>query len=327
MFRVCKIVTVRQKTGDWLRQYGSATLLAVAVLAGLLAGALFPSDGLPAVRSFVLGWPAEYLVIAPFFFLVGLELRREFSHGALKPIRNASSPFLAACLGVALPALWYLVLNHGAAAAAGWPIPTATDVTFALVVYTAFGSALPRGARTFLLAFAVIDDLIAVLLITLVFGFSADSGFAELIPVALAFVIPLRWPTRVEKHLLTYLNLVGLPLFAFFMSAVNLPPLAVMASSLIFWGVVLRPVWKWAGVFIGGLIGQRWATGEMRVGTKVLARVALLGGIGFTVSLLVAGIAFKADGEAFAAALLATFIASGASALVAAVALVRSHRS
>jgi len=108
-----------------------------------------------------------------------------------------------------------VALNLGTAQVSGWPIPTATDVTFALAVYTAFGSALPHGARTFLLAFAVIDDLIAVILITLVFGLSADSGFAELVPVLLAFAVPLRWPARVEKLLASYLNIVGLPILPF----------------------------------------------------------------------------------------------------------------
>jgi len=111
------------------------------------------------------------------------------------------------------------------------------------------------------------------------------------------------------------------------MAAVTLPPGAAVAGSLVFWGVVVRPVWKWLGVFIGGRLGQVWATGQMKLETKVLATVAGLGGIGFTVSLLVAGIAFKTDSAAFSAALLATFIASGLSAGVAALVLVRGHRS
>jgi len=327
MFRVCKIVFVRQKTFAWLSAYGTALWLALALATGLVFAAAFPTDGLQSARHLMLGWPTQWLVIAPFFFLVGLELRREFQHGALTPLPNALSPALAAIIGVVLPALWFLVVTQGTEFQSGWPIPTATDVTFALAVYTAFGRLLPRGARTFLLAFAVIDDVIAVVLITCVFGFSADSGFAELLPAILGLALPVRWPARLERNLAVYLNVFGLPVFAFFMAATPLPALAGVTGSVVFWGVVARPAWKWLGVFLGGQIGQRWAVGDMKLQVAVLARVASLGGIGFTVSLLVAGIAFKSNQEAFSAALIATFIASIISALVSAAVLVRGHRS
>lgn len=327
MFRVCKIVPVNAKTSGWLRTYGSTLLLVLALVAGLGVAALFHSDGLSATRAFVLGWPTEGLVIAPFFFLVGLELRRELIHGALSPIRNAIAPLLAAVIGVALPAAWYLLVTQRSGLQDGWPIPTATDVTFALAVYTAFGRMLPRGARTFLLAFAAIDDVIAVILITCVFGFSTESGFAELVPVLLALVVPVKWPARLEGGLAFYLDLLGLPVFAFFLASTPLPPVGMVLGSVVFWGVVVRPVWKWLGVFAGGLLGQRWAGGDMKLPASDLARVAALGGIGFTVSLLVAGIAFRENAEAFSSALLGTFIASGIAAVAAALALVRGHRS
>lgn len=302
-------------------------VLLAAILLGLLLGGLPAAASLQPLRLEILDGPAQYLVIAPFFFLVGLELRRELVDGALSPLRNAVSPALAAVFGVALPAAWFLLLNRGTVEATGWPIPTATDVTFALAVYSAFGSALPRAARTFLLAFAVIDDLIAVILITLVFGLSGDSGFAELLPVVLAFIVPLRWPTRIEFWLLRYLNWIGLPVFAFLMAFIPLPPVAAVATSAVFWGIAARPIWKWIGVFIGGYLGQRWTSEEAKLNRGNLIAVAALGGIGFTVSLLVASIAYADQPAAYGAAVAATFIASGVSAVIAAIALVRSHRS
>jgi Na+:H+ antiporter, NhaA family len=304
----------------------SALALAGAMVIGLVLGNLASSPGLQVARSQLLNGPIQYLVIAPFFFLVGLELRREISHGSLKPLRNAIAPALAAILGVAFPALWFALLNWSSTDKTGWPIPTATDVTFALAVYSAFGSSLPRAARTFLLAFAVLDDLIAVVLITLVFGLSGDSGFAELGPVVLAFVVPLRWPTRIESWLLRYLNWVGLPVFAFVVSFISLPTAGAVLGSTVFWGVVARPLWKWLGVFLGGSIGQRWTSADSRLSRSNLAAVALLGGIGFTVSLLVASIAYAHAPEAYGSAVAATFIASAISAIAAARALLRSHR-
>ena len=304
-----------------------ALVLVLALIAGLLLGSAPGTAWLQPVRHSILDGPVQYLVIAPFFFLVGLELRRELTNGSLRPLRNALSPTLAAVFGVTLPALWFSLLNLGTAEVTGWPIPTATDVTFALAIYTAFGNALPRAARTFLLAFAVIDDLLAVILIALVFGFSGESGFAELLPVVLAFVLPLRWPTRVEAWLLRYLNWVGLPVFAFLMAFIPLPTAGSVIASAVFWGIAARPVWKWVGVFIGGYLGQRWTSADAKLTRRNLFAVASLGGIGFTVSLLVASIAFAGNPLAYGAAVAATFVASGISAVFAAFALVRGHRS
>ena len=327
MFRVCKIVGVLRLLRIKLVGSESALVLLVAVLVGLSLGSLPSSRSFQVLRTEILDGPIQFVVIAPFFFLVGLELRREITHGSLKPIRNAISPALAAVMGVAFPALWFYSLNRGTTEVTGWPIPTATDVTFALAIFTAFGSSLPRAARTFLLAFAVIDDLIAVILISLVFGFSGESGFAELVPVILAFVVPLRWPARIEAWLLRYLNWVGLPVFAVLMAFIPLPPVSSVMTSSVFWGIAARPLWKWLGVFIGGYLGQHWTSVASKLSIRNLLAVASLGGIGFTVSLLVASIAFASNPEAYAAAVAATFIASGISALLAAFALVRGHRA
>ncbi|MEN9748869.1 MAG: Na+/H+ antiporter NhaA [Actinomycetota bacterium] len=292
-----------------------AAILSAAVLAGLGFGWLYSGTSFTDARHYLLEGPVQYLVIAPFFFLVGLELKRELTHGDLKPLRNLLPPLFGAILGVAFPAAWYLLLTAGTPAASGWPIPTATDVTFALAAFQVLGRSLPRAARTFLLAFAVIDDLIAVVLITLVFGLQGANGIVELIPVLVAFVTPTRWIRRFESWLLKYLNFFGLPVFAFLISAVRLPGAEVLAS-VVFWAVIGRSAWKWLGVYLGGRIGGIWASGEMRLPNRVLLAVSSLGGIGFTVAMLVSQLALGARPVEFAAAISATFAASAVSLLL-----------
>jgi NhaA family Na+:H+ antiporter len=269
------------------------------------------------------------LGIAAFFYLVGLELKRELIDGSLSPIKNLWPPLFAAILGVALPAAWYLLLNPQSPQALGWAIPTATDVTFALAVFVSFGTKLPPAARTFLLAFAVIDDVIAVLVIT--FMFHGGSGHGLVVPpalvgVLLGLVLPVRSIRRVERKLNIVVSWIVLPLFAFYSAIVALPGYEV-ATSPVFWGVVARPIWKLAGVFLGGWLGMRFSTAGMRLSKPNLLRVSALGGIGFTVSLLVAQLAFADRPELQAAAILATFVAAAISAIVGAVALASGHRA
>jgi Na+:H+ antiporter, NhaA family len=321
MFRVCKINLMMSTLKSLAARFGAPAVFIGAAFLGMWSWHFDSVQQEWALRQSFLDGPVQYLVIAPFFYLVGLELKREFTSGALSPIRNALSPLLGALLGVLFPALWYLALTWGTSAARGWPIPTATDVTFALVVYSAFGRLLPRGARVFLLTFAVLDDLLAVVLITLVFGFHGAVGLAELLPVALAFITPMRWPTRIERPLATYLNWLGLPWFAFLICQVQIQPWEVTAASVVFWAVVARPLWKWLGVFTGGLIGQRWASGEAKLKLPHLLAVSSLGGIGFTVSFLVTQLAFGEDPAAKSAAITATFVASGVSVLFGALAM------
>lgn len=326
MFRVCKINLMTNKTARFLGLYGSSLIFLAAAALGLWSSGFQSVHQQGPIRELLLSGPVQWLVIAPFFFLVGVELKREFVSGALRPWANAISPAMAALAGVLLPALWYLLVTRGTPDTVGWPIPTATDVTFALVVFTAFGRLLPRGARVFLLSFAVIDDLIAVLIITLVFGASRGVGWAELLPVALAFITPMRWPVKIEAQLSRYLNWLGLPWFVFLICQEGLLPWSAVSGSLVFWGIAARPIWKWLGVFIGGLLGRRWAQGEMHLDTRTLLAVSSLGGIGFTVSLLVTQIAFRGAVLETSAAITATFVATGASVLIGAAMLLTLSR-
>ncbi|MEV0901072.1 Na+/H+ antiporter NhaA [Actinoplanes sp. NPDC049802] len=108
-------------------------------------------------------WAADGL-LAVFFFVAGLELKREFVAGDLRDPRRAAIPVAAAVGGVAVPAILYLAVNWGGAVE-GWAVPTATDIAFALAVLAVVGRSLPTAMRTFLLTLAVVDDLLAIMII------------------------------------------------------------------------------------------------------------------------------------------------------------------
>ncbi|MDG4774582.1 Na+/H+ antiporter NhaA [Solwaraspora sp. WMMD792] len=140
-------------------------------------------------------WAADGL-LAIFFFVVGLELKREFVAGELRSPRRAALPVIAAVGGMAMPALIYVLinLNTGDSALRGWAIPTATDIAFALAVLAVIGSHLPQGLRAFLLTLAVVDDLLAITIIAFFYteqvNFLALAG--SLLPL-LAFALLLRF--------------------------------------------------------------------------------------------------------------------------------------
>jgi len=102
-----------------------------------------------------------------FFFLVGLEIKREVLIGELSSLRQAAFPFLAAVGGTIVPALFYLSVTHGSPAEKGWGIPMATDIAFALGVLALLGSRVPVSLKIFVTALAIVDDIIAVLVIAL----------------------------------------------------------------------------------------------------------------------------------------------------------------
>lgn len=137
-------------------------------------------------------WAADGL-LAIFFFLTGLELKTEFVNGELHNIRKAILPVVAAFAGVAVPAVIYVVVNLMGSGHSetlkGWAIPTATDIAFAVSVLAVVGSALPTAMRTFLLTLAVVDDLIAIVIIA--FFFTEDVRFGYLLGAAV--LLALYW--------------------------------------------------------------------------------------------------------------------------------------
>jgi NhaA family Na+:H+ antiporter len=113
-----------------------------------------------------------------FFLVVGMEIRREMYEGALADVRAATLPVIAALGGVLVPALIYLSINGGDAIARdGWAVPTATDIAFAVGVLALLGKSIPANVRVFLLAIAIIDDIVAVIIIALFHssGFEASG--------------------------------------------------------------------------------------------------------------------------------------------------------
>ena len=122
-------------------------------------------------------------LMSVFFFLVGLEIKREVLIGELSSLRQAAFPFIAAIGGTIVPALTYTVVAHGTGAGKGWGIPMATDIAFALGVLAVLGNRVPLSLKIFVTALAIVDDIIAVLVIAVFYTaeihfFALASGFA-----------------------------------------------------------------------------------------------------------------------------------------------------
>lgn len=197
-----------RRIADILRQetIGGALLLAGAVVALIWANSPWAGT-YEAVRDFTFGpaalhldltvaaWAADGL-LAIFFFVAGLELKREFVAGDLRDPRRAAVPIAAAIGGVIVPALLYTLVNldTGSGAGKGWAIPTATDIAFALAVLAVIGRHLPSALRTFLLTLAVVDDLLAILIIAIFYTdhLSAIPLLAALAPLVIFTVLVQR---------------------------------------------------------------------------------------------------------------------------------------
>ncbi len=187
--------------GDLLRTetVGGALVLVAAVVAVLWANSPI-SDAYEAMRHFELGpldlehWAADG-ALTLFFYVAGLEVKREFLVGSLKNPADALVPIVAAAAGVALPALVYFAVNSRGGNPGGWAIPAATDIAFALAVLAVVGSALPTQLRAFLLTLAVVDDLIVIVIIAIFYSSSLDLAWlagAVVLLGAFAFLQRLR---------------------------------------------------------------------------------------------------------------------------------------
>ncbi|OLF09045.1 Na+/H+ antiporter NhaA [Actinophytocola xinjiangensis] len=197
-----------RRIGDILRaETVGGVLLAIAALVALLWANSPWRDGYASLAELRVGpaalhldltlaqWAADGL-LAIFFFVVGLELKREFVAGDLRDPRRALLPVAAAVGGMIVPALIYVAVNSGSPRYLdGWAVPVATDIAFALAVLALIGSHLPSALRMFLLTLAVVDDLLAILIIAIVYtsDLATTPLLLALVPIAVfALLVRLR---------------------------------------------------------------------------------------------------------------------------------------
>ncbi|WP_372727528.1 Na+/H+ antiporter NhaA [Nocardioides sp.] len=365
--------------GDYLRRETVGGTIALIAAAIAVAWANSPiSDAYTAFQDFQLGpldmkhWAADG-ALTLFFFVAGLELKREFVVGSLRKPVDAAVPVVAAICGVAVPAAIYLAINasYDGGDLGGWAIPAATDIAFALAVLAVVGSHLPTPLRAFLLTLAVVDDLIVIVIIAIFFTSSlallplAISGLAFVawalmqhfrvhLPIAYIVVALVAWwfmhesgihatiagvvlglLTRVKpdeteshspaerlEHKLSPLSAgVAVPFFALLSAGVAFGGGAELVSDPVVVGVVLGlVVGKPLGVFLGAFVVTRVTRAELNkeLYWRDIVGVAVVAGVGFTVSLLVAELSFTGDTReaAKAAVLVGSLISAAVGALI-----------
>jgi NhaA family Na+:H+ antiporter len=262
-----------------------------------------------------------------FFFTVGIEIRHELQHGALHGLRRAALPLGAALGGMAIPAAVYLAFNHGGATVAGWGIPVATDIAFALGVLALLGQRAPAAVRPLLLALAVVDDVGAIGIITL---FYAGGVHPTLAGVVLGLALPSRAGMGLARALAAPVAYAVMPLFALANAGVTLDPGVLSGERLrVFVGVAVGLVaGKPLGVLLASrvLVKARAAALPDALGWPAMGTLGALAGIGFTMSLFIAQLAFP-EGPLLAAAKLGIVVGSVvAAALAVAVSSVTSAR-
>jgi NhaA family Na+:H+ antiporter len=175
-------------------------------------------------------WINDGLMVI-FFFVIGLELKREFMDGELSSAKKAALPMVAALGGMIVPALFYFSINQGTDAAHGWGIPMATDIAFALALLSIAGKHIPGSVKVFLSALAVADDLGAVLVIA--FFYTAELNF---IPLAIAglFLVMMLMGNRLGIRSTAFYLLMGLVVWmGFLLSGVHATIAGVLTAFTI----------------------------------------------------------------------------------------------
>jgi Na+:H+ antiporter, NhaA family len=238
-----------------------------------------------------------------FFLVVGLEIKRELVAGELRTWRRAALPVVAAVGGMAVPALLYAAANAGRPGAPGWGVPMATDIAFALAVLALLGRRVPAALKVFLLTLAVVDDLGSVAVVALFYGGPGVSP--ALAGVAAGLLVPARGTGSPAERLAHRLHPVSafvvVPLFALANAGVSLDPagLAAPGAGAVLGGVLAgRVAGKLAGIVAAAWLAVRLGLAVRPAGTSwpQLCGVATVAGIGFTVPLFVADLAFP-DGR------------------------------
>ncbi|OBT13478.1 Na(+)/H(+) antiporter NhaA [Vibrio sp. UCD-FRSSP16_10] len=329
---------------------GGIILVIAAALAMLVANSSLNDAYQAGLQSYILGMSVSHWVndglMALFFLLIGLEVKRELLEGALKSRETAIFPAIAAVGGMVAPALVYVLFNMGNPdALAGWAIPAATDIAFALGIMALLGNRVPVSLKVFLLALAIIDDLGVVVIIALFYSSDLSTmalaiGFAmtgllfymnhkkvtalrwyiivgailwfavlqsgvhaTLAGVVIGFSIPLqgkkgeRSPLKHLEHgLHPWSSFLILPVFAFANAGVSLEgiSLSTLGSTLpmgIAMGLLLG---KPLGIFSFSWLAVKSGVAKLPEGIdfRHIFAVSVLCGIGFTMSMFIASLAF-----------------------------------
>ncbi|WP_347976035.1 Na+/H+ antiporter NhaA [Microbacterium sp. ProA8] len=321
---------------------GLGLFVANSAVAPAVDAAMHAEFGIPGVFELSLSHWIKDGLLAVFFFVVAVELQYELTGGQLNSARKALQPAIAAAGGVLVPIAIYAAMAWGTDATAGWPIPTATDIAFALGVLAVFGKGLPAALRVFLLALAILDDIVGIIFIAVLFTDGVDiaalAGAAVAvvafgilsrqldtrarIPIAVVLVLlaittwvlvylsgvhatiagvvlglamAQRPALRVRHELEPWVNVIVLPVFAFSAALVAIPSVPLSQLSPAFWGVLVAlPVGKIVGIAAFGWLSLRLAHrgSAPPLAFADLVAAGALGGIGFTVSLLLSELAF-----------------------------------
>lgn len=319
----------------------------------------------------------NYLFMSIFFFVVGLEIKRELTSGHLASVKKAMLPFVAAIGGMAVPALIYLAIA-GSVAPGGWGVPVATDIALAVGLLTMLGPSVPTALRSFLLALAVIDDIGAILVIAFVYSTGITFSWLAAAILAVGFIAVLKkmrvksivvysllaftlWFTLYKTGVHPTLSgvILGLmvpnilrsssdledvedgsvsiiewlehkfhpvstffvvPIFAFANTGVVITTesLKGASQSVIAWGIFFGlVVGKPLGVLVASLAAKRLKVAEFPEGVDKSSLLATgsAAGIGFTVAIFIANLAFD-DKQTQDIAVLAVIVASVVSALL-----------
>ena len=191
----------------------------------------FVVDGEPYLNYSLHHWINDGLM-SMFFFVVGLELKREFIGGELADPRNTLLPIGAAVAGMAVPALIYAALNAGSPSAGGWGVPMATDIAFSLAVVYALGDRVPAQAKVFLTTLAIVDDLGAVVVIALFY--TSEISVANIAAGVAVLGVMLAANKAGVKNVVFYAVLgIGGVWTAFLMSGIHATIAAVLAAFVI----------------------------------------------------------------------------------------------
>lgn len=385
-------ITERTEILSALRDETTGGFVLLVATAAALLWANLGTDSYQSVAQTVIGpaalhldltvaaWGADGL-LAVFFLVAGLELKREIVVGELSDRATAILPAVAAVCGMAVPALVYVTVNLAMdGQLTGWAVPTATDIAFALAVLAVIGSRLPTSLRAFLLTLAVVDDLLAIMIIAVFFtpdlaplplvgavgllglyavlqrlrvtgwwiylpiflaawALTHESGVhATVIGVAFGLATrvhrdegePESPAERLEHRLRPLSAAVCVPFFALFAAGVvvSADTFQSMLTEPVALGIVLGLlVGKGVGIAGGAYLAARFTRAELAedLSWGDVVGVAVLAGIGFTVSLLISELAFDADDGTLALAKSAVLVGSVLSAVVASSILARRN--